>query len=68
MGMNLKDDEAHRLAGELSRLTGQSLTDAVKPALSQELKRARQTGRAGATARGASRRDRPTLRRAAGSR
>lgn len=40
MGMNIKDGEAHRLARELARLTGVSLTDAVKTALSHELRRA----------------------------
>ncbi len=43
--LNIKDDEAHALAAELARRTGQSMTDAVKDALRERLKR-EQSGRA----------------------
>ena len=39
MAMNIKSDDAHRLAYELSRLRGVSLTQAVTDALRQELER-----------------------------
>lgn len=41
MSMNIKDQETHDMARELAKLTGQSLTEAVKIALRRELKRAR---------------------------
>ena len=41
MGMNIKDQETHDIARELASLTGQSLTEAIKPALRHELKRAK---------------------------
>lgn len=41
MGMNIKNDEAHRLAQELSSLTGESLTVAVTKALRDRLAKVR---------------------------
>jgi antitoxin VapB len=41
MGLNIKNDEAHRLAEELSRLTGESLTAAVTVAVRERLERVR---------------------------
>jgi antitoxin VapB len=39
MSLNIKNDEAHRLASELARLTGESLTEAVTRALRERLAR-----------------------------
>jgi antitoxin VapB len=39
MAMNIKNDEAHRLAYELSELTGESLTNAVTEAIRERLER-----------------------------
>ncbi|HUI18295.1 MAG TPA: type II toxin-antitoxin system VapB family antitoxin [Alphaproteobacteria bacterium] len=39
--MNIKNDEAHRLAQELATLTGESLTGAVTEALRKRLERLR---------------------------
>lgn len=41
MGLNIKNDETHRLAEELSRLTGESLTAAVTVAVRERLERIR---------------------------
>jgi antitoxin VapB len=41
MGMNIKSEEAHRLARELANLTGESLTAAVTEALRERLDRLR---------------------------
>jgi antitoxin VapB len=41
MGLNLKNDEVHRLAQELARLTGESMTSAVTEAVRQRLERVR---------------------------
>jgi antitoxin VapB len=41
MGMNIKNDETHRLAQELAALTGESLTAAVTEALREKLARLR---------------------------
>ena len=41
MHLNIKNDEAHRLAAELSRVTGESLTTAVTSALRERLERER---------------------------
>jgi antitoxin VapB len=46
MGMNIKSDEAHRLARELARLTGESVTGAVTEALRERLARLRRKGMA----------------------
>lgn len=47
MTLNIKNEEAHRLARELAQLTGTSLTDAVTEALRERLTRLR--GAAGDT-------------------
>ncbi|MDR6290082.1 MULTISPECIES: type II toxin-antitoxin system VapB family antitoxin [Inquilinus] len=41
MHLNIKNDEAHRLASELARLTGENLTSAVTTALRETLERER---------------------------
>ena len=41
MALSLKDPETDRLAREVERLTGESLTEAVRKALSQRLERER---------------------------
>lgn len=41
MHLNIKNDEAHRLATELAELTGESLTSAVTSALRERLQRER---------------------------
>jgi antitoxin VapB len=41
MSMNIKNEEAYRLARELARLTGESLTGAVTEALRERLARLR---------------------------
>lgn len=41
--LNIKNPETRRLATELSRLTGESVTEAVTVALRERLERARQT-------------------------
>lgn len=46
MQLNIKNDEAHKLATELSRLTGESLTAAVTLALRERLSRERRRRRA----------------------
>lgn len=43
MGMNIKSEEAHRLARELAALTGESLTTAVTSALRERLERIEKT-------------------------
>lgn len=42
MSLNIKSAEAHRLAHELTSLTGQTLTGAVTEALRKELQHAKQ--------------------------
>ena len=41
MGLNIKSEEAHRLARELASLTGESLTAAVTVAVRERLNRVR---------------------------
>ncbi len=41
MGLNIKNEETHRLARELATLTGESMTAAVTEALHERLDRAR---------------------------
>lgn len=41
MGLNIKSDEAHRLAQELASLTGESLTRAVTESVRERLARVR---------------------------
>lgn len=43
MGLNIKNDEANRLAHELAEVTGESLTTAVTIAVRERLERLRQT-------------------------
>jgi len=45
MGLNLKNEEAHQLAKELSALTGESMTVAVTVAVRERLDRIRAGGR-----------------------
>ena len=48
MGLNIKDDRTHRLAKQLSGLTGESMTKAVTLALEERLKREKaRRGRSG---------------------
>ncbi len=49
MSMNIKSDEAHRLARELAGLTGESVTTAVTVAVRERLERVQQE-RAGSLA------------------
>ena len=42
MSLNIKSKEAHRLAQQLSRLTGESMTGAVTAAMRERLERIRQ--------------------------
>ena len=42
MGLNIKNREAHQLAEELSKLTGESMTTVVTIALRERLTRVRQ--------------------------
>lgn len=41
MGLNIKNHEAHRLARELARATGESMTAAVSEAIRERLERVR---------------------------
>ncbi len=41
MGLNIKNDETCRLAGELARLTGETMTGAITVALRERLERER---------------------------
>jgi antitoxin VapB len=41
MGLNIKSEETHRLARELARLTGESMTAAVTEAVRERLDRLR---------------------------
>jgi antitoxin VapB len=47
MAMNIKNDEAHKLAYELSELTGESLTTAVTEAIRERLERVQNAQGAG---------------------
>ncbi len=50
MQINIKNDEAHRMAQELSRLTGENMTQAVTSAIAERLSRKKaqkRTSRAG---------------------
>jgi len=44
MSLNIKNDQAHRLAEELSQLTGESMTAAVTEALREKLGRVKSKG------------------------
>ena len=41
MSLNIKDEETHRLARELARVTGESMTAAVDKAVRERLERVR---------------------------
>ena len=41
MGLSIKTEEADRLARELSRLTGETMTDAITKAMRERLERLR---------------------------
>lgn len=45
MSLNIKNEEAHRLAGHLAKLTGESLTQAVTVALRERLERLEAQGK-----------------------
>jgi len=47
MSMNIKSEEAHRLARELARLTGESMTAAVTAAVRERLDRLRREASSG---------------------
>ena len=47
MGLNIKNDEAHLLARELAKLTGESLTAAVTAAVRERLDRIRRENATG---------------------
>jgi antitoxin VapB len=52
MSLNIKDEHAHRLAKQLSRLTGESMTQAVTVALEERLDREKaKRGRTGVAKR-----------------
>ncbi len=44
MGLNIKNEEAHKLAQEVAALTGESLSAAVTQALREKLARLHATG------------------------
>jgi antitoxin VapB len=44
MSLNIKDEEAHRMARQLARLTKESMTTAVREALRERLERVRGSG------------------------
>lgn len=43
MSLNIKNSEAHKLAQQLAKITGQSMTEAVTEALRERLDRVRRT-------------------------
>jgi antitoxin VapB len=50
MSLNIKDPEAHKLAQELSKTTGETMTEAVTVALRERIARIRRSRKADATA------------------
>ena len=44
MGLNIKDDETCRLAGDLAQMTGETMTRAITVALRERLERERRRG------------------------
>ena len=42
MGLNIKNEETHRLVQELARLTGESMTAAITQAVRERLERVRE--------------------------
>jgi antitoxin VapB len=51
MSLNIKSEEAHRLARELANATGESMTAAVSEAIRERLERVRRNSRKGMAAR-----------------
>ncbi len=51
MSLNIKNDEAHRQAQELARLTGESMTVAVSEAIRERLERLRRNSKMGVAER-----------------
>jgi len=47
MGLNIKNEQTHRLAQQLARLTGESMTAAVDKAVRERLERVRGAERIG---------------------
>jgi len=47
MQLNIEDDRAHRLASELARMTGESMSSAVTRAIEERLERERSKVKAG---------------------
>jgi antitoxin VapB len=47
MSLNIKNEETHRLARELAKLTGESLTAAVNEAIRERLERVRVNSKPG---------------------
>jgi len=47
VGLNIKNEKAHRLARELARLTGESMTTAVSEAIRERLERVRGSSKKG---------------------
>ena len=45
MSLNIKDEKTHRMARELARLTGESMTAAVHEAIRERLERVRGSAR-----------------------
>ena len=66
MSLNIKNEETCRLAGELARLTGETMTGAITVALRDRLEREKRLRNAGRAGREASR-HRTTLRRPNGA-
>jgi len=50
MSLNIKDPEAHKLAQELAKATGETMTEAVTVALRERIARIRRSRKADATA------------------
>lgn len=51
MSLNIKNEETHRMARELARLTGESLTAAVNEAIRERLQRLRRKSKGDMAAR-----------------
>jgi antitoxin VapB len=51
MSLNIKSEDAHRLARELAALTGESMTVAVTEALRERIERVKRSGRHGLSER-----------------
>lgn len=47
MGLDIKNEETYRLAQELARLTGESLTEAITEAIRERLERVRRNKQSG---------------------